>query len=125
MAGMAEDFLHVAGLVQVGVANETMRPFLLVRIENTERRRDMTRLTENAKDKEIAPPVGGSEAFGKFLRTELIPEVKARYRTTDEIATGGESLAGLLSSRRSSSSANCSTLTSRSTRVCGEIMSSC
>ena len=28
--GMAEDFLHVAGLVQVSVGNGTMRPFLLV-----------------------------------------------------------------------------------------------
>ncbi len=93
--GMAEDFLHIAGLVQVGVGNGTMRPFVLVGIENTERRRDMTGPTENPKDKEIAPRVGGSEAFRKFLRTELMPEVKARYRTTDETAIVGESLAGL------------------------------
>lgn len=39
--GMAEDFLHVAGLVQLSVGNGTMRPFVLVGIENTERRRDM------------------------------------------------------------------------------------
>ena len=58
--GIAEDFLHVAGLVQVSVGNETMRPFLLVGIENTERRRDMTGPTENEKDKKIAPRVGGS-----------------------------------------------------------------
>lgn len=93
--GMAEDFLHVAGLVQVGVGNGTMRPFILVGIENTERRRDMTGPTENSKDKEIAPRVGGSEAFRKFVREELMPEVKARYRTTDETAIVGESLAGL------------------------------
>ncbi len=93
--GMAEDFLHVAGLVQVGVGNGTMRPFILVGIENTERRRDLTGPTVNAKDKEIAPRVGGSEAFRKFLRVELMPEIKARYRTTDETAIVGESLAGL------------------------------
>jgi uncharacterized protein len=40
--GMAEDFLHIAGLVQVSVSNGTMRPFLLVGIENTQRRRDLT-----------------------------------------------------------------------------------
>ena len=34
--GMAEDFLHVAGLVQVSVGNGTMRPFILVGIENTQ-----------------------------------------------------------------------------------------
>jgi predicted alpha/beta superfamily hydrolase len=93
--GMAEDFLHVAGLVQVSVGNATMRPFLLVGIENTERRRDMTGPTKNEEDKKIAPHVGGSEAFRRFLREELMPEVKRRYRTTNETAIVGESLAGL------------------------------
>jgi predicted alpha/beta superfamily hydrolase len=93
--GMAEDFLHVAGLVQVSVGNGTMRPFLLVGIENTERRRDMTGPTENENDKKIAPRVGGSEAFRKFIRDELMPRVKGRYRTTNETAIVGESLAGL------------------------------
>lgn len=93
--GMAEDFLHVAGLVQVSVGNGTMRPFLLVGIENTQRRRDLTGPTENENDKKIAPRVGGSEAFRKFIRDELMPQVKARYRTTDETAIVGESLAGL------------------------------
>jgi hypothetical protein len=93
--GMAEDFLHVAGLVQVSVGNGTMRPHLLVGIENTERRRDMTGPTESAEDKKIAPRVGGSEAFRRFLREELMPRVKSRYRTTGEAAIVGESLAGL------------------------------
>ena len=93
--GMAEDFLHVAGLVQVSTGNRTMRPFLLVGIENTLRRRDLTGPTESEDDKKIAPQVGGSGAFRKFLRDELMPQVRARYRTTDETAIVGESLAGL------------------------------
>jgi len=93
--GLAEDFLHVAGLVQVSVGNGTMRPFLLVGIENTERRRDMTGPTENESDKKIAPRVGGSAAFRKFIRDELMPQVRGRYRTTGETAIVGESLAGL------------------------------
>lgn len=93
--GVAEDFLHVAGLVQVGVGNGTMRPFLLVGIENTQRRRDLTPPTENAEDKKIAPVVGGAAAFRNFLREELMPLVRARYRTTGETAIVGESLAGL------------------------------
>jgi predicted alpha/beta superfamily hydrolase len=93
--GVAEDFLHVAGLVQVSVGNATMRPFILVGIENTQRRRDMTGPTENADDKKIAPRVGGSAAFRAFIRRELMPQVKSRYRTTDETAIVGESLAGL------------------------------
>ena len=93
--GIAEDFLHVAGLIQVSVGNGTMRPFLLVGIENTERRRDMTGPTESAEDKKIAARVGGSAAFRTFIRTELMPRVKERYRTTSETAIVGESLAGL------------------------------
>ncbi|HEV7670549.1 MAG TPA: alpha/beta hydrolase-fold protein [Thermoanaerobaculia bacterium] len=93
--GMGEDFLHVAGLVQVSVGNATMRPFLLVGIENTERRRDMTGPTEDPEDRKIAPHVGGSAAFREFLAKELMPEVRARYRTTEETAIVGESLAGL------------------------------
>ncbi len=93
--GMAEDFLHVAGLVQVSVSNGTMRPFILVGIENTERRRDMTGPTTVDADKRIAPRVGGSAAFRAFIRNELMPQVRARYRTTAETAIVGESLAGL------------------------------
>ncbi len=93
--GMKEDFLHVAGLVQVLVGNGTMRPFILVGIENTERRRDLTGPTTSEEDKKIAPRVGGSAAFRQFIRTELMPAVKQRYRTTAETAIVGESLAGL------------------------------
>ena len=93
--GMGEDFLHVAGLVQVSVGNGTMRPFILVGIENTKRRRDLTGPTQNAEDRKIAPEVGGSAAFREFIRTELMPVVNSRYRTTGETAIVGESLAGL------------------------------
>src|SRR6476661_7209073 len=93
--GLAEDFLHVAGLVQVSTQNGTMRPFLLVGIENTQRRRDLTGPTESAEDRAIAPQVGGSDAFRRFIRTELMPAVRSRYRTTPETAIIGESLAGL------------------------------
>ncbi len=75
--GMAEDFLHVAGLVQVLTGNATMRPFILVGIENTERRRDMTGPTEDPEDKKIAVRVGGSQAFRTFIRRELMPAVRA------------------------------------------------
>jgi len=93
--GMQEDFLHIAGLVQISVLNGTMRPFLLVGIENTERRRDLTGPTAKKKDKKIAPRVGGSAAFRQFIRDELMPIIRERYPTTKETAIVGESLAGL------------------------------
>jgi len=93
--GLGEDFLHVAGLVQVLNSNGTMRPFILVGIENTARRRDLTGPTTSAEDKKIAPQVGGSAAFRQFLRTELMPLVRQRYHASAETAIMGESLAGL------------------------------
>lgn len=93
--GMDEDFLHIAGLVQVLVSNGGMRPHVLVGIENTQRRRDMTGPTNSAEDKKIAPVVGGSAAFRRFMKDELMPAVRSRYRTTGEAAIMGESLAGL------------------------------
>ena len=93
--GIEEDFLHIAGLVQISSLNGTMRPHLLVGIENTERRRDLTGPTTVESDREIAPHVGGSAAFRRFLRDELMPAINAAYRTTGETAIVGESLAGL------------------------------
>lgn len=93
--GLAEDFLHVAGLLQVSVANGTMRPFMLVGIENTQRRRDLTGPTDEPKDRAIAPVVGGAPAYRSFIRDELMPQVRQRYRVTPETAIIGESLAGL------------------------------
>ena len=93
--GIREDFLHVAGLIQISSLNGTMRPFLLVGIENTHRRRDLTGPTRSEEDRAIAPVVGGSAAFRRFIRTELMPEIRARYRISEESAIVGESLAGL------------------------------
>ena len=93
--GVAEDFLHVAGLLQVSVANGTMRPFMLVGMQNTQRRRDLTGPTDSAEDRKISPVVGGASTYRAFIRDELMPEIARRYRTTGETAIVGESLAGL------------------------------
>ncbi len=68
---------------------------MVVGIQNTQRRRDLTGPTSNPEDKKIAPVVGGSAAFRRFIKEELMPEVRSRYRTTSETAIMGESLAGL------------------------------
>lgn len=93
--GIDEDFLHIAGLVQVLVCNGGMRAHLLVGIQNTQRRRDMTAPTQNSEDRKIAPVVGGSAAFRRFIREELKPAIRSHYRITDSSAIVGESLAGL------------------------------
>jgi uncharacterized protein len=93
--GAHEDFLDIAGLVRTLVSNGGMRPFMLVGIENTQRQRDLTGPTTNPDDLRISPFAGGSGTFRRFLRNELMPAVRARYKTTDESAVIGKSLAGL------------------------------
>jgi predicted alpha/beta superfamily hydrolase len=93
--GVEEDFPHVVATVDSAVRAGQMRPVIVVGIENTERRRDMTGPTTVASDSTIAPHVGGSAAFRRFIARELMPEVRRRYRVTDETAVIGESLAGL------------------------------
>jgi len=93
--GVQEDFPHIAATVDAGIRAGEMRPMIVVGIENTERRRDVTGPTEVEEDRKIAPRVGGSAAFRGFIRDELMPEVRRRYRVADETAIIGESLAGL------------------------------
>lgn len=93
--GLKEDFPHIAATVDAGIRAGEMRPLLVVGIENTERRRDVTGPTEIEADRKIAPRVGGSAAFRRFIQDELMPQVRVRYRVTDETAIIGESLAGL------------------------------
>ena len=93
--GLEEDFPHVTETVHKLIGEGAVRHFLVVGIENTERRRDLSGPTENEKDKTMAVRVGGSAAFRAFVKDELIPEIQKRYRTTGERAIVGESLAGL------------------------------
>jgi predicted alpha/beta superfamily hydrolase len=93
--GAAEDFHHITGIIQVSVANQIIDPVIVIGIENTERRRDLTGPTQNAEDKTIAPRVGGSAAFRAFVKNELIPRVERDFRGNGERGIIGESLAGL------------------------------
>ncbi|MBW8772366.1 MAG: alpha/beta hydrolase, partial [Gemmatimonadetes bacterium] len=93
--GLDEDFPHVVNTIDSLIALGRIPPMIVVGIPNTQRRRDLTGPTRIKSDSAIAPHVGGSAAFRRFIRTELMPEVRRRYRTTDETAVVGESLAGL------------------------------
>ncbi len=93
--GIKEDFPHIANTLAKLIKEKKIKPLILVGIENTERRRDLTGFTEVEKDKEIAPVVGGSEKFRAFIKEELFPEIDKKYRTTSEKSIIGESASGL------------------------------
>lgn len=93
--GIQEDFPHIANTLKELIDTKKIRPFILVGIENTVRRRDLTPPTTVAKDKEVAPVVGESAKFRAFIENELMPKIKEDFRTTEETGIIGESLAGL------------------------------
>ena len=93
--GVKEDFPHVANTISKMILDRKITPIILVGIENTERRRDLTGFTQVEKDKKIAAKVGESAEFRKFIQDELFPEITKKYRITDRRGILGESAAGL------------------------------
>lgn len=93
--GVKEDFPHVANTLIELVNKKIIPPVILVGIENTQRRRDLTGFTNEAEDKKIAPVVGGSAQFRSFIKDELFAEIEKKYRVNEKKSIIGESLAGL------------------------------
>lgn len=93
--GIQEDFPHIANTLSKLINENKIPPTILVGIENTQRRRDLTGFTEVASDKEIAPAVGGSDKFRDFIKEELFFEIDNRYRTSNIKSIIGESASGL------------------------------
>lgn len=93
--GIQEDFPHVANTLAQLIHQKKIQPIILVGIENTQRRRDLTGETTVKTDKEIAPVVGGSVPFRAFINEELFAEINKKYKTTAKKGIIGESLAGL------------------------------
>lgn len=93
--GIKEDFPHIANTLADLIKRKAIAPMILVGIENTQRRRDLSGFTTVAEDKKIAPVVGGSEKFRSFVKDELFAEINKKYRATSKRGIIGESLAGL------------------------------
>lgn len=93
--GIQEDFPHIANTLSLLIASKKITPIILVGIENTQRRRDLTGPTEIEEDKKIAAIVGESQKFRTFIKEELFPEISRRYNVSNEKGIIGESLSGL------------------------------
>ena len=93
--GIKEDFPHIANTIAKLVQENSIPPIILVGIENTERRRDLTGASEVSKDAKYCPLTDGAKNFRTFITEELFPEVSKRYRITNKKGIIGESLSGL------------------------------
>ena len=93
--GIKEDFPHIANTLAKLINENKIPPYILVGIENTERRRDLSGPTEIEYDLKIVPNPGGSNNFRSFIKNELFSEISTKYRTNDKRAIIGESAAGI------------------------------
>lgn len=93
--GINEDFPHVANTLAKLIDEGKIPPYILVGIENTERRRDLSGPTKIEYDLKYIPNPGGSNNFRNFIKNELFNEINKRYRTNDKRAIIGESAAGI------------------------------
>lgn len=95
---MNEDFLHITGLVQFFNMMFSMPDCIIVGIANVDRKRDFTFHTDLKDLKKKYPTTGHSEAFIRFIETELQPFINKQYKTNNTRYLIGQSLGGLLAS---------------------------
>lgn len=93
--GINEDFPHIANTISKLIENNSMPPIILVGIENTDRRIDLTGFSETESDAQYCPLTDGAKHFRAFIIEELMPDINKKYRTTNEKGLIGESLSGL------------------------------
>ncbi|CAH8281700.1 hypothetical protein EV196_104121 [Mariniflexile fucanivorans] len=93
--GINEDFPHISNTLDTLIKQHKIPNIILVGIENTERRRDLTGPTKIEYDLKYIPNPGGADNFRKFIKEELFPVIDKKYRTTSEKSIIGESAAGL------------------------------
>lgn len=93
--GIKEDFPHIANTLDTLIKEGKIPEIILVGIENTERRRDLTGPTSSDYDREYITNPGGANNFRSFIIDELRPHIDSTYRTTPLRSIIGESLSGL------------------------------
>ena len=93
--GIKEDFPHIANTLAALIKAKSIPPIILVGIENTDRRRDLSGFSKVKEDEEYCPLTDGAKDFRAFITDELFAEINSRYRTNEKKGIIGESLAGL------------------------------
>ena len=88
-------FQYVAALAKYLGSIKSIPPMLVVGIQNTDRTRDMTPLSQKPDEIKRFPSHGGAENFLAFITKELAPWLKDNYRTGSYSILAGHSHGGL------------------------------
>lgn len=82
-------FRHVSGATDYLARNGLAPGIIVVAVTNVDRNRDLSPVhVDNI------PTSGGAEKFHKFLKKELLPKIKKKYRTSDYNILMGHSFGG-------------------------------
>src|SRR5690554_5397043 len=90
-----EDFPHIANTLAMLIESKAISPIILVCIENTDRKRDLTGFSDVQKDSIYCPLTNGAKDFRAFITNELFDEINSKYRVNNKKGLIGESLSGL------------------------------
>jgi len=93
--GLDQDFHHITGLAQLATINWDYEHLIVVGIKTENRSWELTHEPKDQRYIDSWEKSGGSEAFTKHIRDEVIPFIKSKYRVGERRAVVGESLAGL------------------------------
>lgn len=93
--GLDQDFVHIAGLGQLGALSWQYEQLIIVGVKTNTRAHELTPPVHDPRYVSAFPNAGGAPDFRRYLEQEVIPFVEARYPTGPRRAVIGESLAGL------------------------------
>jgi predicted alpha/beta superfamily hydrolase len=93
--GVDQDFPHVTGTARLGALWGRSQEAIVVGVATKDRRRELVGPTRDPELLTRYPTAGQSAAFRRFIRSEVMPVIEARYRTNGTTGVLGESLAGL------------------------------
>lgn len=91
--GKKQDFLHIAGLANLGGLSGMYPDMIVVGIETVDRRHELTTPTARKDYLKIVPNPGGASKFRAMIANEIIPHINANFRASDRRIVIGESLA--------------------------------
>lgn len=93
--GVAQDFPHIAGLMQHGEISGTFDEFIVVGIKSEKRAYELTFPASDERYTEYQKPNGGSDKMRLFLKNTVKRWVESYYQTDGRDVLMGESLAAL------------------------------
>jgi predicted alpha/beta superfamily hydrolase len=89
-------FVAALANIQFLISRDEAPGLVIVGIPNgRDRTHDMTPATRAADEQKLFPTAGGEAAFRKFIRDEVLPAVRASYRTLPTTFLAGHSFGGL------------------------------